>query len=119
MEEESFSSGESGAASSDDDERIDDEEEEEEDEEEGEKERERTLLLHQNKDTFLCYDRTQSIGRQREVLDTAIEALGVQSRSVARALLRLFSWRLAEAASSAVVAQEEVCKQVCTSLAVS
>jgi hypothetical protein len=98
-EDSSYSSGESGIASSD----VEGEEEEEENEQE---EEERTVSSTK---TFLCFDRSQSVARQKEVLVQASDVLGIRCRSVCRALLRLHSWRIQEAATAAVVAPKEVC----------
>ncbi len=49
---------------------------------------------------FLSFDRKQSVARQKEVLEQAVSALGLSCRSVARALLRLYRWRVGEAATA-------------------
>jgi hypothetical protein len=49
---------------------------------------------------FLSYDRKQSVARQKEVLEQAVGVLGLSCRSVTRSLLRLYRWRVGEAASA-------------------
>ncbi len=92
-DEEDFSSGVSGDESQQED---DNEENEDDDSLSGST----AGGVFSSRKTFLSYDRKQSVARQKDVLEQAVGVLGLSCRSVTRSLLRLYRWRVGEAAAA-------------------